>query len=643
VTGGHDNSVRVRDLAGRTPAVVLLDHGSAVRWASYDREGTRLITAGSNGILRFWERTGEALHGILRHGSDVSHAEISPDGDRAISVSLHGGARVWDALTGKLAVELAGSNGILHAAFSPDSRRIATAHRDGTAFVWLAQTGERLAGLLSHKGAVNHVAFSPDGRKVVTASSDETAGLWDTTASGLAPIFLKHTADVVSAEISPDGRLVATASADATARVWDAATGAPLTAPLRHQSHVHRASFSPDSRFLVTASADGGARVWDARTGELITPAIRHGGPVLHAAFSPDGRSILTASADATVRLWELPDGPLTAASAKLWACLLSHRHVDATGGSVRSSLAVLRTAWESLKDNGRVGNQVELEELLAWHFEEASVHLKQRAWARAVRHLDAIIESRPRDFSFRKRRAAACAELGDLEKAAGDYEAALALGSGDINDGYNAAVTRLGSGNLEAYHRTCEDLLARSAGMEPTARTATNVALACVLAPGRTAEHPAVIGLAEHLLSLQPQAAWSHFILGAAHLRAGHAAQSVSALKQAIQLAGGSGEPLAQCFLPLALDVLGEKEAARQALRAAQEACSQYLRSEESATPGSGVPWWRRIRLKTLLEEAERQLGLPAAPGKREDGLLVRLKRSIFRVLERKKRTEEE
>lgn len=275
----------------------------------------------------------------LQHDSEVKRASFSPDGSRVVTATSDGSAYVWDAATGGLIAELgpgvggargAGSretaarahDGVVVAAvFSRDGKWIVTASEDWTARIWDAQTGRSHAGVLEHHGIVESAAFSPDGKHVVTASVDHSARIWNVN-DGKLELRLDHDDAVWSAVFSPDGRHVLTASSDGTARIWNAETGA-LEHELRHEGIVWSAVFSADGARVVTASQDATARIWDARTGtvveienpatrkgprRLITLSLSHRDAVTSARFDASGAYVVTTS-DNTARVWNAVDG----------------------------------------------------------------------------------------------------------------------------------------------------------------------------------------------------------------------------------------------------------------------------------------------------------------------------------------------
>jgi WD40 repeat protein len=64
-------------------------------------------------------------------------AAFSPDGTRIVTASSDGTARVWDSVTGKLLIRpFEHQSWVVSAAFSPDGTHIVTASHDKTAQVW---------------------------------------------------------------------------------------------------------------------------------------------------------------------------------------------------------------------------------------------------------------------------------------------------------------------------------------------------------------------------------------------------------------------------------------------------------------------------------------------------------------------------
>ncbi len=278
-------------------------------------------------------REEKILHG---HEGSVLSVTFSPEGTRLLTASSDGTARLWDADSGKqVKVFGSGETPIESAVFSPDGKMLLTASDDGTARLWDAETGA-LVATFKHDGKVYSARFSADGKRVVTASADKTVRIWDIPSGpqrqpsipfplgGLEPPagpdstglvvelgreakkFDGNDHEMYSASFSPDGHLLAIAS-DAEASIWDAGTGEKLRT--LGSIGVYDIEFSPVDQSVVTAGQDG-AHVWDAKTGEeIFALGDAERDSVIHAHFSGDGARLVTVSNDMTARVWDARNG----------------------------------------------------------------------------------------------------------------------------------------------------------------------------------------------------------------------------------------------------------------------------------------------------------------------------------------------
>ncbi|TMQ03973.1 MAG: hypothetical protein E6J90_52500 [Deltaproteobacteria bacterium] len=359
--------------AARGLPILGLEHDAEVTCAAFSTDGTRVVTASTDGTVRTWDAaTGRPLVAAFHHPGRVNSVAFSPDGLRIVTAGTDHTARIWDARSGQLLLPtLSHRAAVTHAEFSSDGARIVTASEDNTARIWDATfgapltpplpsrdrtvklwdatSGKLLAPPLRHEDAVNYAALSPDGarivtasgrgawiwdvesgkqiatvmthpgvvmasfsrdgHRIVTASNDGTARIWSATSSQEVSPPLHHRGSVNAAVFSVDGTRVVTACADHRARIWDSRPDAPLLPPLTHQYWVQSGAFSPDGALVATASFDHTARIWNATTGAPVSPPLQHQKPVNHVAFSPDGSRVVTASADDTARIWDVATG----------------------------------------------------------------------------------------------------------------------------------------------------------------------------------------------------------------------------------------------------------------------------------------------------------------------------------------------
>ena len=331
-------------------SIVLGGHSARVLDGAWAPDGQSVATAGSDGILRVWDRaSGRLLWSEAANTGELDCVVYGPDGTRLVTCGTTG-ATLWDPVGHRAIARLPGhSDAVASATFSSDGSRIATTDLAGLAQVWRAQDGGRVAELRGPKQWVRSAAFTPDGAQLVTASGDQAARVWDVATSKLVrelphddqvrevamvphhpliatldhgrvtlwpvaggePWRLEPTPGVTSIRFSPGGERFATAASDRLIRVYttpldaaDAAHETPLliTSPV----DVDDAVFSPDATYLVARSADGTSRVWTAFEGALVHELIGHRGQTMGARFSPDGAALLSVGVDATGRIWQL-------------------------------------------------------------------------------------------------------------------------------------------------------------------------------------------------------------------------------------------------------------------------------------------------------------------------------------------------
>jgi WD40 repeat protein len=342
---------RYWDIRCGTAVPISLFHPLAVRDASYNRDGSLVLSVCDDGKVRLWKpESGRLLCPPLTREHRLVCAIFSPDTACLAAGSENGEVCLWEAGSGKLLWAGSHKTKVTALAFSPTSKFLASGAADGSIRVWETGKGSLVGSRDSQSEDVLSLAFDPkgdkllasfkgyraeildphsmksfgeltknqgwvwqgqfshDGKWICTSSGGDAAQLWD-ASSGQGPLTAyPHGSGVYTAFFSSDDSKLVTASYDGTARIWDRSSGKPLTEPLVHQAPVLRALFSPNEREVITASVDRTAVIWDTRTGRQISEPFTHDGPVESACFSPDGKHVLIASADGTARIHDWVD-----------------------------------------------------------------------------------------------------------------------------------------------------------------------------------------------------------------------------------------------------------------------------------------------------------------------------------------------
>jgi tetratricopeptide (TPR) repeat protein len=447
------------------------------------------------------------------------------------------------------------------------------------------------------------VAFSPDGKTILTGSHDKTARLWDAATGRPLGQPMPHEDPVwlVMFSPDPDGKTILTASGK-TVRLWDAATGGPLGQPLEHSDYVSSAAFGPDGRTILTGSRDKRVRLWDAATGRPLGPPLEFGDYVWSVAFSPDGRSLL-AGGPRTARIWDapapLPDDPPRLAA---WVETAIGLRLDEQG-----SIQVLDgSAWlerrrllEQLGGPPPADPAPRLDPILFGADPAARGDgWKERGlWDRAEAAYAEAIRARPLNQSARDALARAHAARGHLDRAAATLAEAIQIMPDDLVLRRHLGATLLASGDRAVWRSASAALLARFGGTIDT-WAAGEVARACALGPGATADPEVPVRLAE--VAVQGYGGTSDKpnvlnTLGAALYRAGRYEAAIGRLEEAIQARGGE-HPGDWPFLALAHHRRGHRAEARRWL--------DRLREHQPST--DPAQFWQELEVRLLRSEAE-------------------------------------
>jgi WD40 repeat protein len=202
---------------------------------------------------------GDGVSGGLFQGAlDVAY---SPDGSRLATAGADGLAKVWDAATGRLLLTFAGHTDSLHSlAYSPDGRLIATTSDDDdtTVKVWDAHSGAEVYSLEGHEVRVWGLAFSPDGRFLVTGGARGIIKKWDTATGEEVYTVFDETDHIGSVAFSPDGQWFIT-TGEVPLRVRRASDGEvawTISQPL-----LWSATVSGDGRWIYAGDVNGMVRV----------------------------------------------------------------------------------------------------------------------------------------------------------------------------------------------------------------------------------------------------------------------------------------------------------------------------------------------------------------------------------------------
>ncbi len=346
-----------------TDVTAVSAHNDAVRSIDFSSDGSRLLTAGNDNVVRLWALNDWSMQKEFRgHASRVAVAQFMRDEDYVVSAAYDQSVKVWNIPEHREQDVLGGSvlqghlDSILGAAFDPTGKLVVTASRDRSAISWDIATGKQIQTFHEgHSYLASNAFYIPGRRQVLTVAIDNTARIWD-MMTGTQTAVLEGTGIQAAAAVSTDGRWIATGSdrksiviwdlsgervrefdgleSDVTAlavspdgrnllvgdsigrcRMIDAESGRQIWASRTHSRGVTRVAFVPGTDKVLTASLDQVVSMRDSRTGtEDTTRLLKHSGPVTSMAVSKDGRLAITSCSDNKIRIWSLNDSKLVKA-----------------------------------------------------------------------------------------------------------------------------------------------------------------------------------------------------------------------------------------------------------------------------------------------------------------------------------------
>jgi WD40 repeat protein/DNA-binding SARP family transcriptional activator/energy-coupling factor transporter ATP-binding protein EcfA2 len=212
VTVSYDGRLRVRDArTGRSRALPRVPPDA--RALAIDAAGRQVAVAGNGSGIRVGSADGGPLRRLQPHGSDVRALAFNRDGTQLAGASSDGTTSVFDVVTGRRLRILTGHAGaVTSVAYSADGTRVVTAGADATVRVSPVD-GSPAVVLYGHVGAVNSAALDVAGDRVVTAGEDGTVRVWD-AGGGETPIVVARYDRARAASFSPDGKRIVSAGDD---------------------------------------------------------------------------------------------------------------------------------------------------------------------------------------------------------------------------------------------------------------------------------------------------------------------------------------------------------------------------------------------------------------------------------------------
>ena len=262
------------------------------------------------------ESTAATLHqrGVLEADSeDAWTATFSHDGRRVVTGGSDGIVRLWDPRTERrLAEWRAGHGAVLSARYGPRSDSIALGFEDGTIAVTDASLGSPRI-VKSEGTGVGGLAFTADGEHIVAGLKDATVRVLPSDGRGPRRILRGHEDAIIAVDATADASRIVSAGYDGSIRLWRPQESEEAQILHRESGPVWDVAFSPDGKTVISAGDEGRIRRFDARSGRQGKPTPGGGAELFSVAFNADGTRFAAGGQDHLVRVWAVAGAPPTA------------------------------------------------------------------------------------------------------------------------------------------------------------------------------------------------------------------------------------------------------------------------------------------------------------------------------------------
>ena len=336
---GDIEELLLYDLSTKRLAKTLYGHKSWVNKLTFNRDGSRLVSASADKTVIVWDiAAGTALIPPLRgHAQTVIEADFTPDGKHIVSIDEEGHMALWnlepEPPLGQIILD--GHQGEIKSVdFHPHEDLFASAAKDHTIRLWRKErthfTQDKV--LRGHTDAVYQAVFSADGERLASAGADQSVRIWNWRQGRAETTFTHHDdQEVGTVAWSMDGEYLASGAGN-TVYLWrQDAPSEPLQRFSGHTDKVMRVRFSPDGRYLASCGRDALIHLWRLDRADYPRTVLSgHRDWVNDVLFTPDSRTLVSAADDRLLMRWDVVTGkrlgkPLLGHSDWIWTVALYH------------------------------------------------------------------------------------------------------------------------------------------------------------------------------------------------------------------------------------------------------------------------------------------------------------------------------
>jgi len=243
-------------------------HQDLIRTLAFDRQGTRLLSAGNDGRLIIWDRRrGFEMKQEIGSAPAIASARFSPSGNQIAAVGFDPEVFLIQTTAATREPVRLTCRDIRCCRYRNDGGLLAVGARDGHVHLLDPKSGKTIAAGSLHQGAVRDLAFMPGSEDLISVGED---GNLVRLQSGTNTITsqLKITSGRLFALAVLDGDLIAAAGSDDEIYLVKLVPSGALQLAGRLQGHVGSlASLDSLGGTLFSGGFDATVRQWNVGEG----------------------------------------------------------------------------------------------------------------------------------------------------------------------------------------------------------------------------------------------------------------------------------------------------------------------------------------------------------------------------------------
>ena len=286
-------------------------HTGTVRALSFNKAGTVLFSAGSDGRVYKWNLEEDKKEATLLYDASGGGAILNVllpfrSDSRLIVAGESNGIHILDALNGGLIRVLPYPAQVIYdMVLLPGDEEFVAVGSDGRLFRGSLSRSGTWALLDAGESRAKRITLSSDGKTLAVANEAGEVILYDLELNEKRLIYTFKGDPVHALRFNHAGTQLSFADETGELIIWDIEKRQIFTDLIAHYSRVNDIRFSLDDKLMLTSSWDGTAKMWDLEhINDLPVVLKDHDKWVWTSIFSPDAQRLVTAGADQIIRVY---------------------------------------------------------------------------------------------------------------------------------------------------------------------------------------------------------------------------------------------------------------------------------------------------------------------------------------------------